>query len=39
MHSARLKVVGNDYIESEWDAHQNGKLADTKKFFLMRKKS
>jgi hypothetical protein len=39
MHNARLKLVDNDHIESEWDHYQNGKNAGPAKFFLTRKKS
>ena len=37
MHSARIRFEGKDAIASEWDVFQQGKKADTKKFFLARK--
>ncbi len=38
MHNARMKLVDNDHLESEWDHYQNGKNAGPAKFFLTRKK-
>lgn len=37
MHSARIRFIAPDALESEWDYFENGKLSDTKKFFLKRK--
>jgi hypothetical protein len=37
MHAARIRFLGHDGLETEWDYFANGKLADTKKFFLKRK--
>ena len=37
MRAARIRFIGKDVLESEWDYFQDGKLADTKKFYLKRK--
>lgn len=37
MRAARLRFAAKDVLESEWDYFQNGKKADTRKFFLKRK--
>lgn len=37
MRSARIRFLAPDALESEWDYFENGKLSDTKKFFLKRK--
>jgi hypothetical protein len=40
MHAARLKLIDDDHIESEWDSYRDGKSAGAPaKFFLARKKS
>jgi hypothetical protein len=40
MHGARIKLVDNDHLESEWDSYKDGKSTDAPaKFFLERKKS
>lgn len=40
MHSARLKLIDADHIESEWESHKDGKSTGAPaKFFLARKKS
>ena len=39
MHAARLRFIGKDALESEWDYFQDGKKTDTKKFYLKRKAS
>jgi hypothetical protein len=38
MHDARIRFIGKDSIETEWDSFKDGKKLDTKKFFLTRKK-
>ncbi len=37
MHAARIRFVGTEELEAEWDYFSDGKKADTKKFFLKRK--
>jgi hypothetical protein len=37
MHAARLRFEGKDGLAAEWDYFQDGKKAETKKFFLKRK--
>jgi hypothetical protein len=40
MHGARLKLVDNDHLESEWDSYKDGESTGMPaKFFLARKKS
>jgi hypothetical protein len=38
MHSARLRLLDADRMESEWTSYQNGKAGDVKSFAVSRKK-
>jgi hypothetical protein len=38
MHSGRVCLVAPDRLENEWDTFRGSEKADTKKFFLERKK-
>jgi len=38
MHSARLRLLDADRMESEWASYQNGKAGDVKTFAVSRKK-
>lgn len=37
MHAARIRFIGTDTLESEWDYFEDGKKTDTKRFFLKKK--
>lgn len=38
MHAARLRLLGEDRLDEEWDFQKDGRVVDTKKFFLSRKR-